>query len=318
MTTTPRGARAASIATIALVVAVALAPLPLARAQQVDRKREGKDARWAAVGRVFGQEGEAVDGYFRVNLPRTDLTVRIGDDTLSPHFEFTSYFGFVPVGARGVLAMGEVIVRDDELAAALDEARRRRVQVTAVHNHLVGETPRIVYVHVMARGAADSVAGALHAVVARTATPLDRPPAEEPPAADWAAIDAVLGAHAEAEGSVAEYEFPRRERLHVGGVAVKSSGVIETGSEVVFQRLGAAGRVATTGELYLLASEVQPVVRALEEHGLHVTALHTHMLDDGPPRFWVHWYATGDGPTLARGVAAAIAKTNGAHKSKHE
>jgi hypothetical protein len=316
MSDTSRPSRTAAalvaLATAAAVVAVAAPPV---RAQEHAAR---KDARWAAVERVFGQEGEEDDGYFRVNLPRTDLSVRIGDDVLSPRFEFTSYVGFVPVGAgRRVLAMGEVILRDDELGAALDEARKQRVQVTAVHNHLVGETPRIVYVHVMARGAADSVASALRAVFARTATPLGRNPADEKPTADWKSVDAILGEHAEAEGPVAEYEFPRHEKLRVGGVAVKSSGAIESGSEVVFQQLG-GGRVATTGEIYLRASEVQPVVRTLDEHGLHVTALHTHMLDDGPPRFWVHWYATGDGPTLARGIAAALAHTNGARKSKGE
>jgi hypothetical protein len=274
-----------------------------------------RDPRWAPVIRVFGQ-GNLEGRYLRIDLPRSDLSIRIGDDTLSPHFEFTSYVGFVPVGARDVLAMGEIILRQDEVPAVLAEAHRQGVRVTAVHNHLMNETPRIMYLHVMAEGAPEAVATKLRSTFARSATPLE-PEKEEPARGDWSAIDAVLGKHSEAEGSVAEYVFPRHEPLRVHGVPVESSGTIETASEVVFQRLGGS-RVACTGELYLLPTEVDAVVRALDEHGLHLTALHNHMLDDGPPRFWVHWYATGDAATLARGVAAALAHTNGARKAAAE
>jgi hypothetical protein len=289
-----------------LIVAIAT---PAAHGQST-----ASDARWAAIRKVFGQDGEVDDGYFRVSFPRSDLHVHIGSDALSPRFEFTGYFGFVPVGTTDVMAMGEVILREDEVPAALAEARREGVHVTALHNHLIGETPRIVYLHVMAEGPATSVASKLRAVVAKTAAPLTKP-ADDPSTVDWSAIDAILGKHEESSGTVAEYEFPRAEQLSIGGRHVKSSGVIETGSEVVFQQLS-AGRVASTGELYLLAGEVEPVVNTLTEHGLHVTAVHTHMLDDSPAHFWVHWYAVGDGPTMARGVAAALTHMNTARRQR--
>ena len=296
---------------VLLALAVLLAPA--AAVAQRPKPPAPNDGRWAPIRRVFGQQGKTGDGYFRIELPRTDLHVRIAGDTLSPRFEFTSYAGFVPVGAGGVMSMGEIVLVDSEVPAALAEAHRQGVRVTALHNHLIGETPRIMYLHVMAEGTPDAVARKLRAVYAATATPLAAPD-ETPASADWSAVDSILGPHADAEGSVAEYEFPRHERLTVHGRAVKSSGEIETASEAVFEQLG-DGRVASTGELYLLPAEVDPVVRALDEHGLHVTAVHSHMVDDAPARFWVHWYATGDAPTLARGVAAALAHMNGARKS---
>jgi hypothetical protein len=224
--------------------------------------------------------------------------------------------GFAPTGARDVLAMGEVILLEPEVPAVLAEARLQGIRVTAVHNHLMNETPRIMYMHIMVAGRPDVVATKLHALFASSATPLT-PPTEEPATANWSAVDAILGKHSEAEGDVAEYVFPRNEPLRVHGMSVKSIGALETASEVVFQQLG-GGRVATTGELYMLASEVESVMRVLDEHGLHVTALHTHMLVDGPPHFWVHWYTTGNAPTLARGVAAALAQTNSARRATAE
>jgi hypothetical protein len=285
-----------------------------ASAQSPAARAGAQDPRWAAVRRVFALQGETEDGYFRLNFPRTDLHVEIGDVTLEPEFELTSYFGFAPVGRDSVFAMGEVILRQREVDGALREARRRGVSVTALHNHLVGEAPRIMYMHVMAEGRADSVAARLRAVLAATPTPLHPAKEEEATKADWSAVDAVLGKPEEAEGKTAEYVFPRRESHSVHGVPLRSSGVLETASEVVFQQIG-GGRVACGGELYLRPREVEPVMDALEAAGLHVTALHNHMLDEQPTMDWMHWYGTGSAPALARGVAAALSRMNGATKS---
>jgi hypothetical protein len=275
-----------------------------------------RDPRWSAINRVFGRDGEVHKGNFRVNLPRTDLRVRIVNDRLESGFELTSYVGFVPIGSRDVLAMGEVVLRDDELAAVLTEARRQGIRTPAVHNHLIGEQPRIVYVHVMAIGAAETIATKLKTIFSRTATPPVNE-GEKSEAVNWSAIDAILGKHAEAEGRVAEYVFPRREHLTVHGIPVRSTGMLETASEVVFQQLE-DGRVACGGELFLLPSEIDAVARALEEHGLRVTAVHNHMVDETPRMYWMHWYGTGNAAGLARGIAAALAHMNSARTSDSE
>jgi hypothetical protein len=275
-----------------------------------------RDPRWTAISRVFGQDGEVHDGYFRVNLPRSDLSVRIGGDVLEPPFELTSYVGFVPVGTTDVLAMGEIVLRDDEVARVMSELRRQGVATPALHNHLIGESPRIMFIHVMALGSAESVATKLHTAFAKSATPM-RAPSESPAAADWTAVDAILGKHSEASGHTAEYEFPRRGRITVGGVGVKSSGMLETASEVVFQQLG-GGRAACGGELFVSPLEIDAVARTLDEHGLHVTAIHNHMIEQTPQLYWLHWYGTGDAATLARGVAAALGRMNSARTSAHE
>ena len=301
----------------ALFALAIVATAAASRAVAQDAPIGASDPRWKAVSGVFGREGEAEAGYYRVNLPRADLTVRIGDVTLSPGFELTSYVGFVPTGMDRVRAMGEVVLREDEVPPALAEMRQQGIHVTALHNHLLGETPRIMYVHVMAEGGAEDVARRLKAVFQKTGTPLGAEPPASAASGDWSAVEGILGKHAEAEGAVAEYVFPRRERLTVHGSAIKSTGLIESASEVVFQQL-AGGRVACGGELFVLPTEVDPVVRALEEHGLHVTAVHNHMVDEAPRMYWIHWYATGDGATLARGVAAALTRMNGAQKSAPE
>ncbi len=275
---------------------------------------DANDVRWDAVRRVFGLSGKYEDGYFRVEFPRGDLAVRIGPDALEPEFEFVSHFSFAATAPRRVMGMGEVVMRQDEVAAAVAEARRQGLMVAALHNHLLGEEPRIVYMHMEDEGPADSVAARFRAVLARTAAPQRPSETPEPPAADWKAVDAVLGEHEEAEGKVAEYVFPRKEPHVVHGVSVASTAAMETATEAAFQDLG-GGRVASTGEMYVTPQEVQDVLSALETHGLHVTALHNHMLDESPRMYWVHWYATGDGPALARGVLAAVQATHSEQRS---
>lgn len=301
---------------ISLVVVTGAGERPQALHAQEKGTSADHDPRWAAIGRVFGQAGESHDGYFRINLPRSDLSVRIGNDALESPFEFTSYVGFVPVGKNDVLAMGEYVLGDDEVATVMSELHRQGIPTPALHNHLIGESPRIMYIHVMVRGPAELVAAKLKAAFQKSATPL-REEAERPSIVDWSAVDAIIGRHSEAKGHTAEYEFARREHITIDGVAVKSSGMLETASEVVFQQLG-GGRAACGGELFVLPSEIDGVARALDEHGLHVSAIHNHMVDQTPHMYWLHWYGTGDAVTLARGVAAALEHTNGAHKSKEE
>ena len=214
----------------AVVMGALVAVSTVARAQAPSENRTTQtDPRWASIARVFGQKGETHDGYYRINLPRTDLRVHIGTDTLEPGFELASYVGFAPVGSTDVLAMGEIVLRVDEVPTVIGELRRQGVQTPALHNHLIGEEPRVMYIHVMTRGPAQAVATKLRAAFAKSATPMS-PSADQPAVGNWSSIDAVLGKHAEAEGHVAEYVFPRNESLTVGSTHVKSTGMLETAS----------------------------------------------------------------------------------------
>lgn len=305
-----------------LVRAFGLA-LPVALAARPAAAQKSPDARWAPVRQVFGAPGEVEDGYLRFDFPRKDLAVSIGAHRLAPDFELTSYLGFVPKGAGRALVMGEVVLTDAEAGPVLAEAGRQGISVAALHNHLLRESPRIMYLHVMIEGAPKAVAEKLRRVLARTGAGGKAEEEREPSAAKaraaragWSALSAELGQPEEADDSMAEWEFPRRERLAVHGTAVKSSGAIETASEVVVQRLG-GGQVATTGEMFVLPGEIDAVARALGDGGIQVTAIHNHMTTGTPNMYWLHWYAVGDGAALGRTIRAALAHTNQQQPAGH-
>jgi len=141
------------------------------------RCQQPNSARWSAISHELGREGTVDDGYYHVEFPRSDLTVKIGRHTLAPAFELTSYFTFVPTSA-GVMTMGEIVMRDDEVNAVTDEARTQGVDIAALHSHLIGENSRLMYAHVMTSGDPAAVARKLQALLARTATPLGAAPGE--------------------------------------------------------------------------------------------------------------------------------------------
>ena len=173
---------------------VVLTPRDTAAQQRSGKDSSQENPRWSAIRQVFGQ-GKAEGNYFRVDLPRTDLHVRIGADTLEPGLELTSYVGFMPAGtaAADLMAMGEVVVREDEVPAALTEARKQGVSVTALHNHFFWEQPRIFYMHVHGMGTASELATRLKPALERMGKPAP-PPAAPPPAVPPTLDDAALSA----------------------------------------------------------------------------------------------------------------------------
>jgi len=210
------------------------------------------------------------------------------------------------------MVMGDLVLTMDEVSPVMKKLVEGGIEVTALHNHLLRNQPFTMYMHVLGRGDPVKLAAALHAALAESKTPLAAAapaPAAAPPSIDLdtAAIDAALGAKGTNNGGVYQFGIPRAESIKDGGMGVPPA----MGSAVAinFQPTG-AGRAAITGDFVLTAKEVNPVAKALREHGIEVTALHNHMLDDEPRLFFMHFWANDDAKKLAEGLKAALALVN--------
>jgi hypothetical protein len=106
---------------------------------------------------------------------------------------------------------------------------------------------------------------------------------------------------------VLQYSIAPKDQITSGGLAVPPPMGAETA--INFQPTG-PGRAAITGDFVLIASEVNPVIKALRGHGIEVTAVHNHMLNDEPRIFFMHFWGNGDAKALAEGLAAALKQTN--------
>ena len=267
---------------------------------------------WNAVGQALGKAGAMQPGgIYKVALPRTDLAVTLDGVSLKAGFALGSWVAFEPMGNEAMV-MGDLVLTHSEVNPVMSKLEAGGFEVTALHNHLLRSEPATMYMHVEAHGDPVKLAAALHAGLALSHTPFAAPPAPAaaPPVApelDVAAIDSAIGAKGKLNGGILQYNLPRRETVHSGGM--ETPPAMGTAIAINFQPLGGT-RAAITGDFVLVAKEVNPVIRALRSHGIEVTAVHNHMLDDEPRLFFMHFWAAGEARSLAAGLAAALAETN--------
>ncbi len=259
---------------------------------------------WDSVAAILETAAVPAAGYVRFNLPRRDLAVRVGDVTLAVPLATGAWAGFAGT-ARDAMAMGDLVVTPQELPAVEAELLRQRLDVTGIHNHLALEEPRLFYVHFHGEGGAVDLARRLDSALASTGTPRPVAPAVAPPVTlDTAVVTAALGPGGHAQGSVVQYGFQlvtQRVRWH--GRALPPALALAT--PINLQSVNPTRAVAT-GDFALLAPQVEPVLRALAAHGIVAAALHSHMVGETPPVYFVHFWADGPLGDVARGLAAAL------------
>jgi hypothetical protein len=280
-------------------------------ASAADGQSPGRGARdWSAVEQALGRKGVMQPGdVIRFSFPRRDLRVSARGVELRPAFALGSWAAFKDVGGGHAMVMGDLVLTEDEVNGVISRLQHGGVQQTAVHNHVLGESPRIMYVHIAAHADPLTVARTIRAALETTATPLDTTSSAAAPSLgiDTAQIARALGYSGRANGGVYQLSIPRGERITEGGREVPAS--MGLGTVINFQPTG-NGRAAITGDFVMTAREVNPVIRALRENGIEVTALHSHMLDEQPRLFFMHFWANDDALKLARGLRAALDVTN--------
>jgi hypothetical protein len=263
----------------------------------------------AKVDDTLGRSGQKSGDVYRVGFPRTDLHVSVAGLDIKSGLALGSWAAFS--GTDGdAMVMGDLVLLEDEVNPVIKSLRSAGFEITAVHNHLVGETPRVLYVHYMGHGEVSEIAKSLRSALAQSKTPLDKPAPPPPPGEPPSfvkTIEDALGAKGRFAGGVLSFGIPRAEAITDHGMSLSPpQGVAEA---INFQEAG-PGRVATTGDFVLTADEVNPVISALEEHDIQVTALHSHMLNDEPHLFFMHFWAVGSTDSAAQGIKAALTKVH--------
>jgi hypothetical protein len=262
----------------------------------------------AAVDRGIGRSGQAMDGgVYRVAFPRSDLSVKIGDVKLLPGFALGGYAAFVPA-EPGTLAVGDLVLLDSEIEPVMESLERSGFQITALHNHLRNERPHVMYLHFMAAGDAGTIAKNLRGALALSKTPLG-PMAKAISAQLFfkQTIETGLGRSGKVNGKVLSVSAPRAETVVMNRTTIPPAAGVATAMN--FQDAG-GGNVATTGDFVLVASEVAPVEHVLLARGFEVTAIHSHMIDDTPHLYYMHFWAVAPPATLAAGLKDALSHVN--------
>ncbi len=296
----------------ATVFVIAACSAPQNQSGQSNSQQQAATADWKAIEQALGKAGSLQPGdVYKVSLPRSDLRVTVGGIRVKAPLALGSWVAFKKIGDI-TMVMGDLVLTEDEVTPVLTKLQEGGVEQTALHNHVLHESPRVMYMHISAMGDAVKIAKAIHDALALGKTPFAGPAAvnqSQDLGIDTKQIDQIMGQSGKVNGGVYQFSVARAEKILENDMEVPPSmGVAHA---INFQPTG-SGKAAITGDFVLIASEVNPVIRTLRDNGIEVTALHSHMLIESPRLFFMHFWANDDALKLARGIRAALDKTKAA------
>lgn len=263
----------------------------------------------AGIDQVLGRTGQKTGDVYRVSFPRTDLHVSISGLAIKPGLALGSWAAFIGTDDNAMV-MGDLVLLDRELNPVMTKLRSAGFEITAVHNHLMEEIPKVLYLHYMGHGGAAQLATALRAALSVSKTPLEKPAAaaEEPAPPAWVkSAEGAVGRKGIFKGGVLSYAVPRSDTITMAGMTIPPAAGV--GEAINFQA-AASGNVATTGDFVLTADEVNPVISELQRHHILVTALHSHMLTEQPHLFFMHFWYVGNPESAGAGIKAALSRVS--------
>lgn len=307
--------RVTPITAVVMLIAAVLSACTAAKGREGEEgtRREMRPlsttaADWKRVAETLGRTGTLTDGsVYRVGLPRTDLKVTSHGVTVRPGLALGGYAAFARF-QDGTMLMGDLVVTEAELAKVTNALQAAGLEQTALHKHLLEQSPPVWWTHIHGMGDEVTLARGLKSALAATGIPPAKPSGRQPPVAlDTRGIDAALGRHGTADGGIYKFSIARREQIEASDHVLTPPMGITTG--INFQPLG-HNRAAINGDFVLRAKEIQKVIQALRRGNIDIVELHNHTLDEQPRLFYMHFWATGDGLALAKGLRPALDATN--------
>src|SRR5258706_5498425 len=268
-------------------------------------------ATWKPVEAALGRSGQMQPGdVYKFALPRRDMKVVKDGVTVAPGLALGSWVAFKKMGNEAMV-MGDLVLSEEEIEPVMLKLQQEKIEQSSIHNHLLGESPRVIYMHIEGHGDPVALARSLASAIALTKTPA---PAPATSAATQQSIDLntgqveqALGYSGKVNGGILQFSVPRLEKITDSGMEIPPS--MGTATAINFQPTG-GGKAAISGDFVLLAREVNPVIRALLTHGIEVEAMHNHMLNDQPHLYFMHFWANDDAVKLAQGLHVALDETN--------
>jgi hypothetical protein len=268
------------------------------------------DIDWKKVDAALGKSATVSGEVHRYGLPRSDLHVMLDGVTIKPALALGGWVAFAPMHGEAMV-MGDLVLLETEITPVMTKLLDSGLDITAIHNHILRATPATFYMHVAGHGDPAKMAASIRSALSSASkTPFDPPATTAGPAPavdlDIAKIDEAMGAKGMINGGVYQFGIPRRDPATEGGMQV--SAALGGANAINFQPTG-GGKAAITGDFLVTGDEVNPLIRALRAGDIEVTAIHSHMLDEQPRMFFIHFWANDDAVKLARGVRTALDKT---------
>ena len=258
------------------------------------------------IAKAMGKSGELTGEMYRVSFPRSDLDVKVNNVAIKPALALMSWAAFLKSGST-TITYGDLVVLEDEINPVISKLEERGLELSALHNHLLHETPRIMYIHFVGRGNEEELARGVRDALALTKSPLGSAAATPETKPEIATeIERIIGYPGSMGGDVFHITVPRND-IHVMTMGTMVPGSMGMNTPFNFQLDGK--NAAINGDFMLRPAELNPVIKALRANGIEVASIHNHLLDNEPTLVFMHFWAYGDAVSLAKGLKAALDQT---------
>ena len=258
---------------------------------------------------TLGRQGDFKDNVLKVNIPRNDVTVTLAGVATPTPFGFGGWVALTKANGGMDVLTGDLVLLQEEVNPVMSALLENGLEVTALHNHFFWDEPRMFYMHVHGHGTPADLARELKPALDLIGQIASRPttslpaPAAATPGIDTAKIAQIVGAQGEQSGAVYKITIGRDDlKLTEMGVPINARMRLNTWAAFV----GTNDRAAVAGDVAMLASEVQPVLRTLRKAGIDIVAIHHHMTGTQPTVYFLHYWGTGPADTLAAAFKAAL------------
>jgi hypothetical protein len=255
-----------------------------------------------------GSEAKTKDGVVRIEWPRKEVPVKVDGMPLKPFAGLGSWAAFSPA-PHGAMMMGDTVVFQDEVTPAMDAAFEQGLEVTALHNHFFFDEPKVFFMHIGGHGDPEKLAAGVKGVWdaikkvreenAQPATGFGGMTPQEGKI-DAAPLEKILDRKSQSKDGVVKISVGREgvmHRMKVGEAMGLNTWAAFSGSDQL---------AAVDGDFIMTGPEVQPVLHALRKSGIHIVALHNHMIGEQPAFYFLHFWGKGSTQELAKAVKAAL------------
>lgn len=262
-----------------------------------------------------GIKPEVSDGVAKISYPRTDVKVEVDGWAMPPFMGLTSWAGFTPGEKPGVeaMVMGDLVLFEDEVSEVMSAALDNGIAVTALHNHFFYDKPRAFFMHIEGEGSVAALGkgvkaalDAMKAVRARSAQPkggFDQPALPAKSEIDAAKVEAAFGkVKAASKDGMVKVTIGRPATQAACGCKIGKMMGVNTWAAFAGTDAGAV----VDGDFAVTEDELQPVLKSLRGSGIHVVAIHHHMVGEQPRILFLHYWGRGPAATLAANVKKAL------------
>jgi hypothetical protein len=267
---------------------------------------------YSTVLKTLDKKGDFKDNVLKVNIPRSDLKVTVDGVATPTAFGFGGWVAMTKGQGGMQVLMGDLVLQESEVNPVMSALLDNGLEVTALHNHFFGETPRIFYMHVHGHGDAQDLARKLKPALALIGTGAAPAAAESAskPMFDTSKLAQIVGHEGETNGIVYKITVGRDDlSLKEMGAPINSRMGLNTWAAFT----GTDQNAAIAGDVAMLENEVQPVLKALRKNGLSVVAIHNHMTGTSPAVYFLHYWGKGPAASLASGFREALDQLGKGH-----